>query len=112
MTTWPCVLKERSPLALDSEGLESGIWEPSCKEYAVSVDMSCCAGPNGQGQKPMSWEASGSWVTWPTPESSSFQMGGPSSLAKSSRVVPDTGCVPPRPFWPLEGTERTQMFGP
>jgi hypothetical protein len=29
------VLKERSPLAPDLRGLESGVQEPSCKEYTV-----------------------------------------------------------------------------
>jgi hypothetical protein len=51
------VLKERIPLAPDLKGLESSVWERSCKEYAVSMDMSCRAGPNGQGQKPMTREA-------------------------------------------------------
>jgi hypothetical protein len=48
----PCVLKERSPLARNLKGLESSIWEPSCKEYAVSVDTSYRVGLGGQGQSP------------------------------------------------------------
>jgi hypothetical protein len=106
-----CVLKERSPLAPDLKGLESGVREPSCKEYAVSVDMSCWEGPDGQGHKPMTREAPGSRVTRSAPVSSSFQMGSPSSLAKSGGIIHDTGCVVPRPFWLLEGTKHTQMFG-
>jgi hypothetical protein len=39
-------------LALNLKGLESSIWEPSCKEYAVSVDTSCWVGLSGQGQSP------------------------------------------------------------
>jgi hypothetical protein len=94
------------------KGLESDVWEPSCKEHAVSVDISGWAGPDGQGQKPVTQEAPGSQVKRSALVSSSFQMGGTSSLARSGGAVPDTGCVAPRPFWPLEGTEDTQMFRP
>jgi hypothetical protein len=94
-------------LAQDFKGLESKVWEPSCKEYMVSVDMSCRVGPHGQDKKPVTREAPRSWVTQPTPESGSFQMGSPSSLVRSGGVIPDMGCVAPQPFWPLEGTERT-----
>jgi hypothetical protein len=56
----PCVLKERSPLALSLKGLESDVQEPSYKEYAMSVDMSYRAGLDAQGQKPVNREALGS----------------------------------------------------
>jgi hypothetical protein len=44
-------------LSPDLKGLESGVREPSYKEYMVSVDMSYQAGPNGQGQNPVTQEA-------------------------------------------------------
>jgi hypothetical protein len=66
------VLEERRPLAPDLKSLESGAQEPSCKEYAVSVDMSNRMGPDGQVQKLVTQEAPGSWVTRPAPKSNSF----------------------------------------
>jgi hypothetical protein len=94
-------------LAQEFKGLEFEVWELSCKEYMVSVDMSCPVGPHGQDKKPVTREAPRSWVMQPTLELGSFQMGGPSSLVRSGGAIPDTGCMAPRLFWPLEGTERT-----
>jgi hypothetical protein len=37
-------------------------------------------------------------VTWPTPKSSSFYLGGPSFLARSGEIIPDMGCVALQPF--------------
>jgi hypothetical protein len=62
------VLKERSPLAPNLKGLESSVWEPSCKEYGVSMAMSYQEGPDGHCQKPVTREAPGSPVARPAPK--------------------------------------------
>jgi hypothetical protein len=68
MTTRAMRVEGEEPYGSRLERLEYDIREHCCKEYTISVDMSCRAGPNGRGQKPVTQKAPGSWVMWPAPD--------------------------------------------
>jgi hypothetical protein len=61
MTMRAMCVEGEEPFGSGLERLEYDVREPSCKEYAISMDMSCWAGPDGQVQKPVTQKAPGSW---------------------------------------------------
>jgi hypothetical protein len=50
-------------------------------------------------------------MIWFALKSSSFYMGGPSSLARSDGVVPGTGCMVPQPFYRWREHVVSRMLG-